>query len=87
MAGRERSDGTTDERPRALKSTFAGDVNLDLSKLVVDEITLVRSRCGNYPAGLRALFSRLIQVGELVDSTFSLGQGIETVERASDLGC
>ena len=38
-----------------LKSTFAGDVNMNLSKLVVDEITLVGSRCGNYPAGVRAL--------------------------------
>ncbi len=39
MAGRERSDGTTDEGSLTLKSTFAGDVSLNLSKLVVDEIT------------------------------------------------
>jgi len=69
-----------------LKSTFAGDVSLNLSKLVVDEITLVGSRCGNYPAGLRALASGLIQVGELVDSIFSLDQGLEAVERAGQAG-
>jgi len=69
-----------------LKSTFAGDVSLNLSKLVVDEITLVGSRCGNYPAGLRALSSGLIQVGEMVDSIFSLEQGLEAIERAGQPG-
>ena len=65
-----------------LKSTFAGDVSMNLSKLVVDEITLVGSRCGNYPAGLRALASGLIQVGDMVDSIFPLEQGLEAINRA-----
>ena len=69
-----------------LKSTFAGDVSVNLSKLVVDEITLVGSRCGNYPAGLHALSSGLIQVGEMVDSIFSLDQGLEAIERAGQPG-
>ena len=69
-----------------LKSTFAGDVSVNLSKLVVDEITLVGSRCGDYPAGLRALSSGLLQVGEMVDSVFSLEQGLEAVERAGQPG-
>jgi len=69
-----------------LKSTFAGDVSLNLSKLVVDEITLVGSRCGNYPAGLRALASGLIQVGDMVDSIFSLEQGLEAINHAAQHG-
>ena len=69
-----------------LKSTFAGDVSVNLSKLVVDEITLVGSRCGNYPAGLRALASGLIQVGDMVDSIYSLDQGLEPIEHASKPG-
>ena len=69
-----------------LKSTFAGDVSLNLSKLVVDEITLVGSRCGNYPAGLRALSSGLVQVSEMVDSVFSLEQGLDAIERAGQPG-
>lgn len=69
-----------------LKSTFAGDVNLNLSKLVVDEITLIGSRCGNYPAGLRALASGLVQVGEMVDSVYSLDEGLKAIERASQPG-
>jgi threonine dehydrogenase-like Zn-dependent dehydrogenase len=69
-----------------LKSTFAGDVSVNLSKLVVDEITLVGSRCGNYPAGLRALSSGLVQVGEMVDSVFSLDQGLDAIARAGEPG-
>ena len=69
-----------------LKSTFAGDVSVNLSKVVVDEITLVGSRCGNYPAGLRALSSGLVQVGEMVDSVFSLEQGLDAIERAGQPG-
>ena len=69
-----------------MKSTFAGDVNLNLSKLVVDEITLIGSRCGNYPAGLRALASGLVQVGEMVDSVYSLDEGLKAIERASQPG-
>lgn len=69
-----------------LKSTFAGDVNLNLSKLVVDEITLIGSRCGKYPAGLRALASGLVQVGEMVDSVYSLDEGLKAIERASQPG-
>jgi len=69
-----------------LKSTFAGDVSVDLSKLVVDEITLVGSRCGNYPAGLRALASGLIQVGDMVDSIYSLDQGCKAISRAAQPG-
>ncbi len=65
-----------------LKSTFAENVSVNLSKLVVDEVTLVGSRCGNYPAGLRALSSGLIQVGDMVDSIFSLEQGLEAINRA-----
>ena len=69
-----------------LKSTFTGAVSVNLSKLVVDEITLVGSRCGNYPAGLRALSSGLVQVGEMVDSVFSLEQGLDAIERAGQPG-
>ena len=69
-----------------LKSTFTGAVSVNLSKLVVDEITLVGSRCGNSPAGLRALSSGLVQVGEMVDSVFSLEQGLDAIERAGQPG-
>ncbi len=69
-----------------LKSTFAGDLSLNLSKLVVDEVTMVGSRCGDYPAGLRALATGLVQVGEMVDSVYTLDQGQEAIARSGEPG-
>ena len=69
-----------------LKSTFADEVNLNLSKIVVDEVTLVGSRCGNYPAGLRALSSGLVQVGVMVDSVYALERGLEAMDHAGESG-
>ena len=45
-------------RPRGtivLKSTYHGKIQVDFSELVVQEITLVGSRCGPFPPALRLL--------------------------------
>lgn len=85
--GFELSRSLTRARGRlVLKSTFAGNVDVNLSKLVVDEITLIGSRCGNYAAGLRALGTGLVQVGAMVDSVYSLDQGTDALARAGQPG-
>ena len=66
-----------------MKSTIAEDVRINLSKLVVDEVSIVGSRCGNMESGLRALASGLVQVEELVDSVYTLDQGKQAFTRAS----
>lgn len=76
-------------RPRGtlvLKSTFHGDVSLDLSMVVVDEVTIVGSRCGPFPAALRLLEGRLIDVESLIHETFSLDAGTAAFERAAAPG-
>jgi threonine dehydrogenase-like Zn-dependent dehydrogenase len=76
-------------RPRGtlvLKSTFHGDVSLDLSMLVVDEVTVVGSRCGPFPAALRLLEQRLVDVEPLIHKTYSLNDGLTAFERAGDRG-
>jgi alcohol dehydrogenase len=72
-------------RPRgklALKSTFHGDMSLNLSMVVVDEITLVGSRCGPFPAALRLLEQRLVEVEPLIQATYTLDEGLAAFERA-----
>lgn len=69
-----------------MKSTFAEDVRVNLSKLVVDEISFVGSRCGNMASGLRALECGLVQIDELVDSVYPLEQGKQAFSRASQAG-
>jgi alcohol dehydrogenase len=72
-------------RPRGilvLKSTFHAEVTLDLSMLVVDEVTLIGSRCGPFPSALRLLEQRLVDVESLIHETFSLDDGLVAFERA-----
>ncbi len=70
-----------------LKSTFAGPVpQFDLSSLVVDEITLVGSRCGPFPPALRLLRSGAVTVTPLIHHRFSLDEGVAALEAAAARG-
>ncbi len=76
-------------RPRGtlvLKSTYHGRVEADLTGLVVDEITLVGSRCGPFPPALRLLQRGLVDVRALVSATYPLVQGVEAFARAAEPG-
>lgn len=67
-------------RPRGrlvLKSTFHGDVALNLSMYVVDEIQLIGSRCGPFGPALRLLERGLIEVEPLISARYSLEQGVQ----------
>ena len=53
-----------------LKSTFAAPLKFAASKVVVDEITILGSRCGRFQPALRLLANRLIKVDYLVSKVF-----------------
>ncbi len=72
-------------RPRGrlvLKSTFAAESGLNLSKLVVDEVQLLGSRCGPFAPALRLLDRGLIHVQPLVAGQFSLRNGLNAFAAA-----
>jgi len=76
-------------RPRGtivLKSTYAGEMSLNLSGIVVDEITVVGSRCGPFPAAIQLLSSGKLGLSGLVQATFSLEQGVAAFEVAAQPG-
>jgi alcohol dehydrogenase len=76
-------------RPRGtlvLKSTYHGDINLNLSMVVVDEIKLIGSRCGPFAPALRLLEQRLVDVTPLIHDTFSLNDGLAAFEQATAPG-
>ncbi len=76
-------------RPRGtivLKSTYAGPLTTDMSQLVVDEIRVVGSRCGPFPAAVRLLQAGLVDPLPLVDATFPLVQGVEALAYAAQPG-
>jgi threonine dehydrogenase-like Zn-dependent dehydrogenase len=76
-------------RPRGtlvLKSTFAGETTLALSPLVVDEITIVGSRCGPFAPALAALASGAVIVAPLIDARYALADALAAFERAQAPG-
>ena len=59
-----------------LKSTIAGDVSVNLSSLVVDEIHLIGSRCGPFEPALRLMASGLVDLQPLIQAKYSLEDGL-----------
>ncbi len=76
-------------RPRGklvLKSTVAGTHPRDLSALVVQEITLVGSRCGSFPPALRALAAGSVDVTPLIGGRVPLRDAERALEMAARPG-
>jgi len=55
-----------------LKSTITSRENLDLTSTIINEITLIGSRCGLFKPAIDALATGVICVNSMIDSTFSL---------------
>lgn len=55
-----------------VKSTFAGDLPLDPKRLVVDELTVVGSRCGPFQQALEAIATGQVDPMPLLDAVFPL---------------
>ncbi len=56
------------------KSTFKQKAGVDISKIVVDEIQLVGSRCGPFPKAIDVLKKKSVNVEALVDADFPLDE-------------
>jgi len=69
-----------------LKSTIHGAVGLDLAPVIVNEITLVGSRCGRFEPALELLASGRVHVGEMISERFALGRAREAFRRAQQKG-
>ena len=73
-------------RPRGtlvLKSTCASETQLNLAPLVINEVTVVGSRCGSFPPALRALATGSIDVRSLISERLPLSQGVQALQRAA----
>ncbi len=76
-------------RPRGtlvLKSTYAGHLTFDASSLVVDEITLIGSRCGPFPEALELLSQNKVDVKYLIQDSYALENAIAAFDRAQERG-
>ena len=76
-------------RPRGtivLKTTVAGETPLSLTPVVVDEVTIVGSRCGPFDRALDALARGLVDVTPLISDRFNLSDGVRAIDRAREPG-
>ena len=76
-------------RPRGtivLKSTYHGRASLDLAPFVVDEITLVGSRCGPFGRALDVLQRGAVDPRPLVEARYPLREALAAFEHAARPG-
>ncbi len=73
-------------RPRGvivLKSTVAAGKELNLAPLVINEVTVVGSRCGPFPDAIQALADGIVDVSALVTGRFPLRDAPEALAAAA----
>jgi threonine dehydrogenase-like Zn-dependent dehydrogenase len=73
-------------RPRGtvvLKTTVAGTQTLALAPIVIDEVTIVGSRCGPFDRALAALAAGEVVVEPLISSRHDLAHGLEALHEAA----
>jgi threonine dehydrogenase-like Zn-dependent dehydrogenase len=69
-----------------LKSTFSGKPTWEAWRVVVDEITIIGSRCGMFAPALDILKAGTVDVEQLVSEEFPLAKGVEAIQKASEKG-
>ena len=72
-------------RPRGtliLKSTIAGNHQISLAPIVINEINVIGSRCGPFPDALEALAKNRVSVTPLIEKVYSLADGVDALRHA-----
>ena len=69
-----------------LKSTFHGKTELDAARIVVDEISIVGSRCGRFSPAIDLLKRAAIDVDSLISEEYPLSNGVHAMRRAGTKG-
>jgi threonine dehydrogenase-like Zn-dependent dehydrogenase len=69
-----------------LKSTFHGNATWQASRVVVDEISIVGSRCGRLAPAVELLASKKVNVDDLISDEYRLIDGVRALEDAAKHG-
>ena len=76
-------------RPRGtlvMKSTYKGDMQINFSSIVVDEINIVGSRCGPFAPALRMLESGVVDPLGMIAAEYPLKDGLKAFEKSAERG-
>lgn len=69
-----------------LKTTVAGETTLTLAPVVIDEVTVVGSRCGPLDKAVEWLAAGRVEVEPLIEAAYPLSEGIEAFRHAARRG-
>ena len=69
-----------------LKSTFHDITKMDAARIVVDEITIVGSRCGRFKPAIELLAKGSVDVESLISEEHPLADGVYAMQRAGERG-
>ena len=69
-----------------LKSTFNATTEIDAARIVVDEISIIGSRCGRFKPAIDLLSKHAIDVESLISEEYSLSRGVHAMRRAGTKG-
>jgi threonine dehydrogenase-like Zn-dependent dehydrogenase len=76
-------------RPRGtvvLKSTYVTLPTVNLTRVVVDEITVVGSRCGPFDKALALMSSGKVELESLIEARYSLNDAVDAFHHAAQRG-
>jgi threonine dehydrogenase-like Zn-dependent dehydrogenase len=69
-----------------MKSTYTELSDVDLTKVVVGEVTLIGSRCGPFAPALRLLSANQVDVMPLIEAEYPLSSGLAAMAHAAEPG-
>jgi len=69
-----------------LKSTFKGATRMETTRIVVDEINVIGSRCGRFAPALDLLRTGAVDVASLISEEYPLADGARAMRRATERG-
>ena len=69
-----------------LKSTYKGNLDINISQIVVDEITLVGSRCGVFEPAINLLANKRVDPTPLIENRYPISDALEAFSEAGKSG-
>ena len=69
-----------------MKSTYKGEMNVDFSSIVVDELTILGSCCGPFEPALRLLEKKEVDPTVLIARRFKLSEAVQAFDEAAKAG-
>lgn len=69
-----------------LKSTYSGKAEIEAWRIVVDEISIVGSRCGRFKPTIEWLVNNRIDLAQLISDEFPLSKGLAAFDTAKQPG-